>query len=69
MKEPADRIGCRPNRGVQELKDHPFFKGIDWDKLIRKEMRPPYVPNVLEATDVSLVDPDFLAESLGETPV
>jgi hypothetical protein len=24
--------------GAQEIKNHPFFEGIDWDKLYRKEV-------------------------------
>ena len=40
--DPADRLG---SRGVQEIKAHPFFKGIDWDRA--KEMRPPWVPKVI----------------------
>lgn len=26
-----------------EIKRHPFFKGIDWDLLMQKEIQPPLV--------------------------
>jgi hypothetical protein len=30
-----------------EIKRHPFFKGIDWDKLSQKLVTPPYKPPVV----------------------
>ena len=30
--------------GVDEIKAHPFFKGIDWDAV--RKMTPPYIPQV-----------------------
>ena len=38
---PKERLGIN---GVQEIKAHPFFVGIEWKKLSQK--RPPFVPNV-----------------------
>ncbi|KAI8866580.1 kinase C-like protein [Ramicandelaber brevisporus] len=43
------RIGCgRPNRGlrnnVMHLSDHLYFSGMDWARLQRKEVKPPFVP-------------------------
>jgi len=34
-----------------------------------KEIPPPFVPTVQEVSDVSNVDPEFLAENPAETPV
>jgi serine/threonine protein kinase len=28
------------------IKTHPFFRDIDWDKLVQKSLVPPYVPIV-----------------------
>lgn len=28
--------------------NHPWFKDIDWKKLYRKEIKPPYVPEIKE---------------------
>ena len=30
--------------GVEEIKAHAFFAGIDFDKLLRKELEPPFKP-------------------------
>jgi len=50
------------------IRAHPFFKGIDWDKLLRKEIDPPFVPNVKSKADVSQVDQEFLSETPKLTP-
>lgn len=38
---PGERLG---SRGVDEIKNHPFFKGVDWDKI--RETQAPNIPNV-----------------------
>lgn len=42
------------------IKNHPFFNGIDWKALKRKEVQPPYIPNVAGPTDLTLIDSEFL---------
>ncbi|GFH17457.1 putative LOV domain-containing protein [Haematococcus lacustris] len=41
VKDPAKRLGTRT--GAEEIKAHPFFKGITWS-LLRHEA-PPYIPH------------------------
>ena len=36
--------------GSEEIKSHPFFKGINWQKI--REMRPPFIPNLKNDYDV-----------------
>jgi len=43
-RNPTKRL-CMPDK----IKAHPFFSSIDWDKLARKELPPPYVPPVVIA--------------------
>ena len=35
VKDPNKRIGCMAG-GVDEIKNHPFFNDIDWEKLYMK---------------------------------
>jgi serine/threonine protein kinase len=37
------RLGAGP-RGVNEIKEHPYFENIDWDLLEQKHVEPPYKP-------------------------
>ena len=41
-----NRLG---RNGADEIKIHPFFEGIEWNKL--RNMRPPYIPSV--ASEIS----------------
>lgn len=42
VNDPSCRLGVN---GVQEIKAHPFFYGVDWKRL--REKVPPYVPEVI----------------------
>jgi len=44
IANPSERLGCG-SRGIVEIKEHPFFKEIEFDKLIKLELHPPYIPN------------------------
>jgi len=41
--DPEQRLGCGP-QGVQEVMDHHFFEGIDWEKLEKKHVHSPFLP-------------------------
>jgi hypothetical protein len=36
-------------RGAYDIKKEPFFADIDWDKLVAKELIPPWVPPIKDA--------------------
>jgi len=38
MKNPAQRLGS--NGSVDTVRQHPFFKGIDWQALQQKRVKP-----------------------------
>lgn len=44
--------------GLQDIKAHPWFQGVDWDVLYRKEAAPPFEPDVsaLPARGVTQAD-------------
>jgi serine/threonine protein kinase len=42
--------------GSNDIKSHPWFKGIDWDKLIKLEVQAPYIPKVSGEGDASNFD-------------
>jgi len=48
--DPGDRLGCNAS-DAEELKSHPFFSKYNWNKVIRKEMQPEYVPEVKDPSN------------------
>ncbi|GMI44628.1 hypothetical protein TrCOL_g207 [Triparma columacea] len=48
-----DRIGCKDG-GVMDIKNHSFFKDIDWDALLNLEIIPPFVPEGMEIPEKPL---------------
>ena len=47
LTDPDMRLG---KNGSEEIKAHPFFKGINWKKI--REMKPPFIPNLKSDSDV-----------------
>jgi serum/glucocorticoid-regulated kinase 2 len=59
-RDPNKRLGS--HNDVDDIHHHAFFKVLDWDKLYRKEIDPPYKPNVKGVGDVSNFDDTFTSE-------
>ncbi|XP_029799128.1 ribosomal protein S6 kinase alpha-2 [Suricata suricatta] len=72
--EPGTPCGsCHPTTGagldgVEEIKRHPFFVTIDWNKLYRKEIKPPFKPAVGRPEDTFHFDPEFTARTPTDSP-
>ena len=58
ISEPNKRLG---KNGSQEIKSHPFFKGIDWDN-IRNTLKPPFIPELDNDYDTRYFEEEYEIE-------
>lgn len=64
-RNPANRLG---SEGVEEIKGHLFFANIDWNKLYKKEVQPPFKPASGKPDDTFCFDPEFTAKTPKDSP-
>eukprot|EP00794_Sanderia_malayensis_P000599 gene598-1260_t len=65
-RNPANRLGA--NRGLEEMKDQPFFQNIDFEKLYRKELTPPFQPAVTKSDDTYYFDKEYTSRTPKDSP-
>jgi len=61
-RNPAERL-----TNPDDIKKHPWFASIDWDKLEKLEVKPPYIPPVKDAASLVMIDPAFTGEDIDES--
>lgn len=64
-RNPANRLG---SEGVEEVKRHAFFSSIDWNKLYKREVQPPFRPASGKPDDTFCFDPEFTAKTPKDSP-
>jgi cGMP-dependent protein kinase len=45
LTDPAHRLG-RTQGGVRRIRKHPWFKGIDWQALLNRQVNAPWIPEL-----------------------
>uniref|UniRef100_A0A673ALC5 protein kinase C n=1 Tax=Sphaeramia orbicularis TaxID=375764 RepID=A0A673ALC5_9TELE len=66
-RSPERRLGAG-ERDAEEVKKHLFFRNMDWNGLLAKKVKPPFVPTIQGANDVSNFDDEFTSEAPILTP-
>uniref|UniRef100_A0A4W5RKK5 Ribosomal protein S6 kinase n=1 Tax=Hucho hucho TaxID=62062 RepID=A0A4W5RKK5_9TELE len=62
-RNPGNRLD-----GVEEIKRHSFFSIIDWNKLFRREIHPPFKPASGRPDDTVYFDSEFTAKTPRDSP-
>lgn len=67
-KDPKDRLGCQLQTGFTDIKSHTFFRSIDWDMLEKKQVVPPFKPQITDDYGLENFDTQFTSEPVQLTP-
>eukprot|EP00033_Pygsuia_biforma_P000952 GCRY01001094.1.p1 GENE.GCRY01001094.1~~GCRY01001094.1.p1 ORF type:complete len:460 (+),score=71.42 GCRY01001094.1:88-1467(+) len=67
-RDPTQRLGSGPE-DADPIKAHPFFRNIDWNGLMKKEIDAPFFPNVSHELDTSNFDDTFTCEAAVDSVV
>ena len=66
-KDRNDRLGKKND--VNDILGHPFFKDLDTQKLLHKELEAPFIPEIKKVDDIGNFDPEVTAQGLAESIV
>ena len=60
---PKKRLGYGKN-GVNQIKKHDYFKGINWEDVYKKQIKPPFVPHITNEYDLSNFSKEFTTKQI-----
>ncbi|KAK4030359.1 ribosomal protein S6 kinase alpha-5 isoform X1 [Daphnia magna] len=66
-KDPSRRLGGGPSDAA-ELKQHSFFRNLNWDEVGKKLVRAPFIPRIADELDVSNFAEEFTGMAATDSP-
>jgi len=67
-RDPMKRLGCGPE-GLDRIKNHPWFKTLNWSDVYNKKTTPEYKPQANSSGKSMNVDEQFRRAPVVDTPV
>ena len=67
IKDPNLRLGAKG--GFEKIKEHPFFKGVDFEALLQKKIKAPYKPKLKDITDVRNFSKFFTCQDISMSDI
>ncbi|KRX43993.1 Protein kinase C iota type, partial [Trichinella murrelli] len=70
LQNPAERLGCTQplEQGFEDIKNHAFFRNIEWELVEAKQITPPYRPLIKDNRDLEHFDRQFTDEPVQFSP-
>ncbi len=65
LRDPNKRLGSKNE--FEEIKAHPFLKNVDWDAILKKRVKPPFIPIINSDHDTKYIDSEFTGSSLTDS--
>lgn len=66
-KSPVERLGGGAD-DAKPIRQHAFFRHIDWNDLLQRKVEPPFKPSVMNEEDVSQFDTKFTRQTPVDSP-
>jgi serum/glucocorticoid-regulated kinase 2 len=60
-KNPRDRLGAT---SAEEIRSHPWFEKVNWNALLNRSIKAPFVPILTSDADISNFDEEFTSCSV-----
>lgn len=67
-KDPYKRLGM-PKCSAGNIRFQPFFNAVDWERMERRQVAPPFKPSLSGPSDTSNFDSNFTMEKAVLTPI
>ena len=67
VREPTKRLGYGPD-GSRNVQQHPFFRGINWKKLMDCELASPFKPTIQHDASVENFDRIWTDQAAEDSP-
>lgn len=61
-KDAHKRLGSGEN-AIENIKNHSFFKGVNWEKIYNKQIKPEFIPILKNEEDLKYFDKIFTDEN------